>query len=786
MNRRAVAAATVTAAAAPSAAPPASALDVARIEDRVLDPRAHGRITYENTVNVASYQQDAIVTYRGYQYTAWYQNDGPGPGQATAVIGRRALPDGPWESTRIGFALWSNDSHNTIALGVTPSDGRLHVAFPTHDGPVRYTRTVPGVLDHPELVAWSSRLFDPVAAQFPGAPLANPTFTYPQFENVGDRTLLTWRSGSTDNGRQLLLRYNDDPAGTWTVLGRFTHNAGGPYDGGFGTSNSRYGYIHGFSADPAGAQLAVTLSWREQSAAWCEGPLAVGNHDLGYAVSGDGGLTWRNNAGDLVATTTTGDTSGTITPFTPGIVVVPIEINKGLINQETQAFDSAGRLHVVTSRVPDEEIAGDCVGDFYAERAVDATPYHHWRDADGTWHTLQLPFRSGSSGRAKLAFDGADNAYVVLPDGRIVAATAASGWTDWELVFAADDVEAVSELVIDRRRLREDGVLTVAYQEPPADPALCRGSTSSPMCASPFRLASFALGSAAPDAPKQTGPEAAPTAAAGWSDAPAPDLEIAVAARASFVRGRTGAYDVALENAGSARATGEIAVRDVLPEGLTYAGGAGSGWSCQATGREVQCVSQADVDPGAAAPPLRIDVVVAPSAPGSLTNRVTVTTPGDHRPANNVAETVTAVADPQPEQPPADPPASPPAAGGGTAPPSPRLAVRLGTPAKRPLLARLLRRGLRVSGRCAGGTIGTVSLVVAAKQARRARLPKRTLAAAALRCRAGRFTVRLRAKGAVRRALARHRRALPATLIADLSGPSGRARDRTRITLRGR
>ena len=222
-------------------------------------------------------------------------------------------------------------------------------------------------------------------------------------------------------------------------------------------------------------------------------------------------------------------------------MVEPIGINKGLINQETQAFDSAGRLHVVTSRVPDEDIAGNCVGDFYPERAANATPYHHWRDTAGTWHTLKLPFRSGSSGRTKIAFDGADNAYVVLPDARIVAASAAGGWTDWELVFAAGDVEVVSELVIDRRRLREDGVLTVAYQEPPADPALCAGTTSSPACASAFRLASFALGSDAPDAPKEIEPEPAPAPATGTSETPAPDLEIGVAASAPFVRGRAGA-----------------------------------------------------------------------------------------------------------------------------------------------------------------------------------------------------------------------------------------------------
>jgi len=499
-------------------AAPAAALDVSRIEDRILDPEAHGRITYENTVNVASYQQDGILTHNGYQYTAWYQNDGPGPAQASAVIARRELPNGPWEGAQLAHPLWSNDSHNTIALGVTPSDGRLHVTFPTHDNPVRYTRTIPGVLDDPESFEWSSQLFDRIHILFPGAAGAPQTFTYPQFENVQGETLLTWRDGSTDNGRQALLRYNDDEDGTWSFLGRFTHNAGGPYNGGFGTSNSRYGYIHGFTADPASGELAVTLSWREQSAAWCTGPLAVGNHDLGYAVSSDGGLTWANNAGDTAATTTLGGTGRTITPFSPGIVVEPIGINKGLINQETQGFDSQGRLHVVTSRVPDPDITGNCVGDFYVERNANATPFHHWRDAGGTWHTLQLPFRSGSAGRTKIAFDSADNAYVVLPDARIAAATAASGWTDWEIAFDDPAVDNVSELIIDRGRAREEGILTVAYQEPPPDVPTCRTNTSSPQCVSAYRLASFVLGSDDPHAPRETVPEAAPGEFAGYAD----------------------------------------------------------------------------------------------------------------------------------------------------------------------------------------------------------------------------------------------------------------------------
>jgi hypothetical protein len=140
------------------------------------------------------------------------------------------------------------------------------------------------------------------------------------------------------------------------------------------------------------------------------------------------------------------------------------------------------------------------VTDFYPQRAAYARPSHHWRDGDGDWHTMELPTRSNSSGRTKLAFDRDDTAYVVLPDARIMAATARSGWTDWRTVFEAADVDNVSELIIDRLRLRKDGVLTVAYQEP----GVPRHAPSA------FRIADFRLGSDRPDRPRETAPEAPP------------------------------------------------------------------------------------------------------------------------------------------------------------------------------------------------------------------------------------------------------------------------------------
>jgi len=483
-------------AAALAGAPGAQAAptpDAARLGDRILDPAARGVVTFENTANVASYQQDGIFTYRGWQYTGWYRAD------RTAVIARRRLPHGAWQSIELDYDLFADDSHNTVAMAVTPSDGRIHLAFPTHRDAIRYTRSIPGIADDPERAVWSSRSFERTRAWLPGAPEAPVSFTYPQFELVGGRMLLTYRDGGSDNGRQALLRYDDNADGTWSFLGRFTDSTG-TYTSPFGTSTSRYGYLHGFNANPVTGDLEISYSWRERTSAWCS-PSGLGNHDLGYARSPDAGMTWLNNDGLPIATTALGTGNDRISVSDPH-VVVPIPIHTGLINQETQAFDRDGRLHVVTSQFNEADLAtlGGCHTSTYTQRAQYARPYHHWRDAGGDWHTLELPFYSGSSGRTKLLFDPHDTAYLVLPDARIAAATAASDWSDWRIVFGAEDIDNVSELIYDRQRLERDGVLSVAYQE----------TSATPDAPSAFRVADFRLVPGLADAAKATEPEDPP------------------------------------------------------------------------------------------------------------------------------------------------------------------------------------------------------------------------------------------------------------------------------------
>jgi hypothetical protein len=422
-----------------------------RVSDEILDVQAHARVTYEGSVNIASFQQDGLLTFGEYQYTAWYRADG------RAVVGRRALPSGDWSSIELGGFLAYNDSHNTISMAVSPSDGRLHLALGTHGGAQLYIRSAPGLANGD--LPWSSLSFEPLRQTIPFSNGGSSHWTYPQFELADGQLLLTYREGSSNNGRQALARYNDDEDGTWTYLGLFTDSSG-TYTSPFGSSESRYSYLHGFGTDPATGDLVVTFTWREQTSAWCAAG-GLGNHDLGYARSPDGGMTWLNNDGAVIGRTGTADRISVTDPH----VVVDIPINQGMINQEAQTFDSLGRVHVMTSQFNDEDLAklGGCHTSTYSQRKQYAKPFHHWRDASGTWHSMELPFYNNSAGRTKLLFDRSDTAYLVLPDGRIATATARSEWTDWKIVFDDPEVKPLAETIVDRKRLRSEGVLSVAY-----------------------------------------------------------------------------------------------------------------------------------------------------------------------------------------------------------------------------------------------------------------------------------------------------------------------------------
>ena len=78
------------------------------------------------------------------------------------------------------------------------------------------------------------------------------------------------------------------------------------------------------------------------------------NHNVCYAFSDDKGSTWRNSAGRVIADLAKG---GTIDNGAEGIVAFEIPKHSGLSNQEAQAVDQEGGVHVLNRDTLD---GGEC------------------------------------------------------------------------------------------------------------------------------------------------------------------------------------------------------------------------------------------------------------------------------------------------------------------------------------------------------------------------------------------------------------------------------------------
>jgi hypothetical protein len=443
---------------------------VTRLTDMELDPRALYFVSYDGLVNNASFQQDAILTHAGYQYAAWYTDTNRRP-----VIARRQLPGGAWQSLQLPHSLTTNDSHNVISLGVSPSDGRLHVAMDTHNSRVFYVKSEAGLVTDAGSRTWVAGRFGAVQRTLDGLELGG--ITYPQFAVTPDRRLqLSYRTGGSGDGTNELVEYDGS---AWRALGRWS-SATGNWSQHGATSTRRNMYLHGLTYG-ANGRLHAAFTWREQNAAVMCNAGGLSNHDTGYVYSDDRGRTWRNNTGQQVGTT-----GGTLVSVTsPSHVVDPINADHALINQESLAVDSTGQPHVIISYVPGR--FGQCVSNFTSQRRSSGRAFHLTRNAQGTWRKIEIPVALNAFGRSQIVLDRSDNAYVVLPFGRIVSASKASGWTDWTLRFDGSGLNAFGEVIVDRSRVTVDGVLSILYQR--------RSSGTTP---SPIRVVDFGLDSAAP------------------------------------------------------------------------------------------------------------------------------------------------------------------------------------------------------------------------------------------------------------------------------------------------
>jgi Neuraminidase (sialidase) len=151
------------------------------------------------------------------------------------------------------------------------------------------------------------------------------------------------------------------------VYGPSTHSTSTPFSftylGAPLTGRRSNPYIHGINS--INGRLHVTWVWRGfvSYPGW-DDPLdtkhkqqagpngAENNHNICYAWSDDAGYTWHNGRGDVIASLKDGET---ITEDSDGIVAFDISKGSGLMNQEAQAIDWDGGVHVLNREIHEDK-----------------------------------------------------------------------------------------------------------------------------------------------------------------------------------------------------------------------------------------------------------------------------------------------------------------------------------------------------------------------------------------------------------------------------------------------
>ncbi|TEB23011.1 hypothetical protein FA13DRAFT_1757158 [Coprinellus micaceus] len=400
---------------------------VSTVANLELDPRGIYFVSYDGLVNVNSFQLSGVLTHGNYQYAAWYTSS------RYAILARRQLGTNTWSTLQLLRQLSTNDSHNVIALGVSPADGKIHVALDCHSTQVFYTSSEAGLATNGASWTAKSLWVDHDDAEWVC------TVTYPQFVVTPDNLLqFVYRSGVSGNGATQLAEYRNGACGTYTS----TNGA---------RSNARNLYIHGFTYRNGRAH--VTGTWREQAGGvMCNGG-GLTNHDTVYFYSDDKGRTWRNSAGSSIATSG----SNPVNVNSAGIIVDSLNADHGLMNQESQDVDSNGQIHAIISYVPGRFT--QCVTNYQRDRTSYARPFHVYRSANGTFTKMEIPFAVNGVGRSQIVMDSNDNVYVVLPFVRVVTASKSSGWTDWTMAYdgVAQGLNAFGEVTVDRAGVKSSG-----------------------------------------------------------------------------------------------------------------------------------------------------------------------------------------------------------------------------------------------------------------------------------------------------------------------------------------
>jgi len=269
-----------------------------REKDTRIVPVANGWA--KNSINTVVFRKNSLVSYKDTQFIAFYDTD------KNVVLGKRRLGETKWNLLITQYKGNTNDAHNDISIMVDGA-GYLHMAWDHHNNPVNYCKSIAPL---------SLILTDKI----PMTGKKESKVSYPEFYKMpGGNILFFYRDGGSGNGNLMIDLYNVQRK-QWTQVQDGLINGEGKRNAYWQTAVDNNGTIH--------------LSW-----VWRESPDVASNHDMCYAKSTDGGITWEKSTGEKYKLPITAATAE---------YACKIPQRSELINQTSMCADEDGNPYIAT------------------------------------------------------------------------------------------------------------------------------------------------------------------------------------------------------------------------------------------------------------------------------------------------------------------------------------------------------------------------------------------------------------------------------------------------------
>lgn len=283
-----------------------------------------------NSVNTVVFRKNALVTFKKHQFIAFYNAEG------RVVVGKRKLGSTQWQLHTTAFKGNVADAHNSISIMVD-GEGFLHLSWDHHNNPLRYAISKQALgLEMSEKIPMTGEVEQRV--------------TYPEFYRLPNGDLLfMYRNGASGKGNLVLKRYSVQHKKWQTVQENLI-------DG----QNQRNAYWQAC----LDTQGTLHLSW-----VWRESADVSSNHDMAYARSKDGGITWENSQGVAYQLPITAQTAE---------YACKIPQRSELINQTSMVADVQGNPYIAT---------------YFKEKNDSIPQYHLIFLQEKQWQVRNLGFR---------------------------------------------------------------------------------------------------------------------------------------------------------------------------------------------------------------------------------------------------------------------------------------------------------------------------------------------------------------------------------------------------------